>query len=175
MIRPAQESDTDTLADLYNYYVMHTYTTFEEEPVSAAEMASRVGAVQQLGLPWLLLEEAGELCGYACAVPWKGRAAYRYSVESTVYLAEGCSGRGLGVRLYGELLDQLRGLGLHCALAGIALPNDASVAVHEKLGFRKVAHLQEVGRKFACWIDVGYWQLVFDEAGVSATSGGIDP
>jgi phosphinothricin acetyltransferase len=161
VIRSAGDSDSAALAELYNYYARHTWTTFEEEPVSAGEMGARVNAVQQLGLPWLVIVEAGTLCGYACAVRWKGRAVYRYSVETTIYMADACSGRGLGSLLYRELLGQLRDRGLHCALAGIALPNDASVAIHEKLGFRKVAHLSEVGRKFERWIDVGYWQLVF--------------
>lgn len=160
MIRAAVESDFDGLATLYNHYVRHTYTTFETEAVSGAEMGSRVSAVQQLGLPWLVLEDEGQLVGYACAVRWKGRAAYRYSVESTIYLADGAGGRGLGVLLYRELLDQLRNRGMHCILAGIALPNTASVALHEKLGFEKVAHMREVGRKFDQWIDVGYWQLL---------------
>ena len=139
MIRAAVESDSEGLAELYNHYVRHTHTTFETEPVSGAEMGSRVSA---------------------CAVRWKGRAAYRFSVESTIYLADGCGGRGLGVLLYRELLDQLRNRGMHAILAGIALPNEASVALHEKLGFEKVAHIREVGRKFEEWIDVGYWQLV---------------
>lgn len=162
MIRAAEEGDFEALADLYNYYVRHTHTTFEEDPVSGPEMGERVRAVQQIGLPWLVLEDGGRLGGYACAVRWKGRAAYRYSVESTIYLAEGFGQRGLGTLLYSELLAQLRSGGLHCALAGIALPNASSVALHEKLGFVKVAHLSEVGRKFDRWIDVGYWQLVFN-------------
>lgn len=160
MIRAAQEGDGETLAALYNHYVRHTYTTFEADAVSGQEMFSRVRAVQQIGLPWLVLEEAGQLQGYACAVRWKGRAAYQNSVESTIYLAEGFSGRGLGTLLYGELLTQLRNRGMHCALGGIALPNAASVALHERMGFEKVAHLREVGRKFERWIDVGYWQCM---------------
>lgn len=160
MIRAAVEGDFPGLAELYNHYVTHTFTTFETEPVSGAEMGNRVCAVQQLGLPWLILEDEGRILGYACAVRWKGRAAYRFSVESTIYLADGCGGRGLGLMLYRELLDQLRNRGMHCILAGIALPNVASVALHEKLGFEKVAHMREVGRKFEQWIDVGYWQLV---------------
>lgn len=160
MIRAAVARDYEGLAALYNHYVRHTVTTFETEPISGAEMGSRVSAVQQLGLPWLVLEDQGAVQGYACAVRWKGRAAYRFSVESTIYLADGCGGRGLGVLLYRELLDQLRNRGMHAILAGIALPNQASVALHEKLGFEKVAHMREVGRKFEEWIDVGYWQLV---------------
>jgi phosphinothricin acetyltransferase len=162
VIRAANEGDGPALADLYNHYVLHTVTTFETTPVSGPEMGSRVSAVQQVGLPWLVLEEAAEVRGYACAVRWKGRAAYRNSVESTIYLADGQGGRGLGEALYTELLAQLRNRGMHCALGGIALPNAASVALHEKLGFEKVAHLKQVGRKFERWIDVGYWQHMFE-------------
>lgn len=158
MIREAQADDAAVLAELYNYFVEQTVTTFETDPIDAAEMASRVAEVQRLGLPWLVLEEGGAVCGYACAVRWKGRAAYSRSVESTIYLAQGYAGRGLGVPLYNALLQQLAGLGVHCVLAGIALPNAASVGLHEKLGFDKVAHFAEVGRKFDHWVDVGYWQ-----------------
>ena len=157
MIRAAQKADGEALAVLYNHYVRHTSTTFETEPVNARDMYNRVSAVQQIGLPWLVLEDGGELQGYACAVRWKGRAAYQHSVESTIYLADGLGGRGLGTLLYAELLTQLRNRGMHCALGGIALPNAASVALHERMGFEKVAHLRQVGRKFDRWIDVGYW------------------
>lgn len=162
MIRAAVKNDGEGLATLYNHYVSHTVTTFETDPVSGREMYARVSAVQQIGLPWLVMEEGGVLQGYACAVRWKGRAAYQNSVESTIYLADGLGGRGLGSLLYGELLTQLRNRGFHCALGGIALPNTASVALHERMGFEKVAHLKEVGRKFDRWIDVGYWQCMLD-------------
>ncbi|MDJ0877809.1 MAG: GNAT family N-acetyltransferase [Halieaceae bacterium] len=160
MIRAAVKADGAALAALYNHYVRHTATTFETEAVDAREMYGRVSAVQQIGLPWLVLVENGKLQGYACAVRWKGRSAYRNSVESTIYLADGLGGNGLGTLLYGELLAQLRNRGMHCALGGIALPNAASVALHERMGFEKVAHLKEVGRKFDRWIDVGYWQCM---------------
>jgi phosphinothricin acetyltransferase len=161
VIRAATDRDGEAIAELYNHYVRHTVTTFEADVVTAREMAGRVSAVQQLGLPWLVLENDGIVRGYACAVRWKSRAAYRYSVESTIYIAEGFGGTGLGTRLYRELLAQLRDRRLHSVLAGIALPNAASVGLHEKLGFEKVAHLKEVGHKFERWIDVGYWQLRF--------------
>jgi phosphinothricin acetyltransferase len=158
MIRPAGPQDSDALAALYNHYVLHSVTTFETETIDGGEMARRIEEVQKLGLPWIVLESDSVLCGYACAVRWKGRDAYRHSVESTIYLAEDCAARGFGTTLYTALLGLLEDQDLHCALAGIALPNEASVALHEKLGFEKVAHLREVGHKFERWIDVGYWQ-----------------
>ncbi len=147
---------------LYNYYVKNTVTTFEAEPIDGAEMGERLREVQDLDLPWLVLEEEGAVIGYACAVRWKNRAAYRHSVESTIYLAPGFTRAGRGVALYSALMGQLRGLGVHCVLAGIAQPNEASVGLHEKLGFGKVGHLVEVGRKFDRWVDLGYWQCVLD-------------
>ena len=150
--------DGEALAELYNHYVLNSITTFEVEPLSGAEMGHRVVTVQEAGLPWLVAELDGKLQGYSCAVRWKARAAYRQSCESTVYLAAGCEGQGLGSALYRKLLDELTELGIHAVLAGIALPNEASVGLHESMGFSKVAHLSEVGRKFDRWIDVGYWQ-----------------
>ncbi len=158
IIRDAQAGDAGALADLYNHYVAHTVTTFEEEPVSGEEMGARVQDVAGWQLPWLVLVEEGQLLGYACAVRWKMRSAYHNSCESTIYLHAGALGKGRGRALYGALLERLRELGAHAVMGGIALPNPASVALHEKLGFVKVAHFAEVGRKFDRWVDVGYWQ-----------------
>lgn len=162
MIRSAEPRDAEPLALLYNYYVKNTVTTFEAEPIDGAEMGHRVDEVQGLDLPWLVLEEEAGVIGYACAVRWKNRPAYQHSVESTIYLAQGLTGAGHGVALLSALMEQLRTLGVHCVLAGIAQPNEASVGLHEKLGFHKVAHLAEVGRKFDSWVDVGYWQCILD-------------
>lgn len=161
MIRVAEPHDAQPLANLYNHYVVNSVTTFETDPVDAREMAARVAEVQTAGLPWLVLQQQDELVGYACAVRWKGRAAYQHSVESTIYLSPNGSGKGLGTELYTALLKELQQQGMHCVIGGIAQPNEASVALHEKLGFSKVAHFPEVGRKFNHWIDVAYWQLVF--------------
>jgi L-amino acid N-acyltransferase YncA len=111
------------------------------------------------GLPWLIWEEDGKVRGFAHASKWKGRCAYRYSLESTVYLDPAAIGKGIGSQLYQLRLAELRQRGMHTVLAGISLPNEASVALHERFGFQKVAHFKEVGRKFEKWIDLGYWQL----------------
>jgi phosphinothricin acetyltransferase len=159
MIRPASVQDAERIASIYNDYVQRTVITFEEEPVATAEMAERITRVT-VSYPWLVLEREREICGYAYATQWRERAAYRLSVESTVYMAPEYTGQGLGTTIYTALIDRLGAAGFHCVMGGIALPNAASVALHEKLGFRKVAELKEVGRKFDGWIDVGYWQLV---------------
>lgn len=157
-IREATEADAPAIAALYNPYVAETTITFEEVPVSAQQMAARVGEVQQAGLPWLVLEEGGALRGYAYATRWKPRSAYRFSVESSVYLAMGHTGRGHGRRLYEALFEALRARGVHAVIGGIALPNPASVALHERMGMAPVAQFREVGFKFDRWIDVGYWE-----------------
>jgi L-amino acid N-acyltransferase YncA len=159
MIRPATSDDADAICAIYNHHVAHTVVTFEEQPVAAADMRARMTDVAAAQLPWLVLEEAGEVLGYSYAGRWKPRSAYRFTVESTIYLAEHAVGRGIGRALYGELLAELARLGVHAVLGGISLPNAASVALHEKLGFTQVAHFRELGWKFERWIDVGYWQL----------------
>ncbi|HPE61086.1 MAG TPA: N-acetyltransferase family protein [Thiolinea sp.] len=161
MIRTALPTDAAAIVALYNYYVLNTTITFEEQPVSSETMTQRLHAVQnEAGLPWLVLEQDGVLAGYACANRWMSRSAYRFAVEATVYLAAGQEGRGLGRTLYGALFDALRQHDLHTVLGIIALPNAASVALHEKMGMQKVAHFREVGYKFGRWLDVGYWQML---------------
>lgn len=162
-IRPATADDAVAICTIYNRYVSATTISFEEEPVTAAEMAQRITNVQAAALPWLSMLDGDKLIGYAYATKWRVRPAYRTSVETSVYLDPAYAGCGAGTLLYQTLLDDLRERGLHLAIAGIAQPNEASVRLHEKLGFRKVAHFSEVGRKFGRWVDVGYWELKLGE------------
>ena len=159
-IRPAQAADAGAIAGIYNYYVRSTVITFEEEPVSAPEMAARIAEVQATPLPWLVAELDGAVTGYAYANRWKLRSAYRFSVETTIYLEHGREGQGIGTRLYSALLADLRERGLRVAIGGAALPNEASVALHERLGFERVATFRQVGFKQERWVDVAYWQLI---------------
>lgn len=134
MIRPCHPSDASRICEIYNHYVRETVITFEELPVTEADMAQRIGdAIERL--PWLVSEQSGAIVGYAYATPWKARSAYRFAVESTVYLAPEFTGRGIGSALYQALVAELRNCGVHCAVGGISLPNAASIALHEKLGF----------------------------------------
>ena len=158
MIRPASPSDAAAVAAIYNHYVATTTISFEEEDLTVAEMAQRIADVGAK-LPWLVFEQDGAVLGYAYATPWRVRSAYRLSVESTVYVAPGHGGKGIGSALYRSLIGALREGGLQVVIGGIAQPNPASVALHESLGFEKVAHFRRVGRKFEQWIDVGYWEL----------------
>lgn len=157
-IRTTVCSDCEAIARIYNHYIRETTITFEEQEVSVAEMAVRLTEVVDAGLPWLVVEDATGVHGYAYATKWKGRCAYRFSAESTIYLEPSITRMGIGGRLYEALLDALRAKSIHTAIGGIALPNAASVKLHERLGFEKVAHFKEVGFKFNRWIDVGYWQ-----------------
>ena len=159
MIRAAQPQDAEQITALYNYYIVNTVITFEEERITQAEMARRIESITKTH-PWLVYERAGALVAYAYAAPWQPRSAYRLSVETTIYVASDYHGQGVGRELYSALIEQLRNQNFHCALGGIALPNDASIALHEKLGFTKVAELKQVGQKFGKWIDVGYWELI---------------
>jgi phosphinothricin acetyltransferase len=159
MIRPASEADARAVCSIYNHYVLNTCVTFEEAAVSETEMSARIRDTTA-SLPWLILEVGGEVLGYAYASRWKSRCAYRYSVESTVYLRPDVVGRGFGRQLYDQLIPPLRADGTHAILAGIALPNPPSERLHERLGFKKVAHFEQVGWKFNRWIDVGYWELI---------------
>lgn len=159
MIRDVKITDARSIAAIYNYYVENTVITFEEDVVSEEEMIDRIKNTT-LKLPWIVYEEKGEVLGYAYASEWKSRCAYKHSVESTVYLNNKVKGKGIGTKLYQELLTRIGKGDVHAVIGGIALPNDASIALHEKLGFEKVAQFKEVGYKFNKWIDVGYWELI---------------
>lgn len=161
IIRPVEEVDLEAIIDIYNYYIASTAVSFEEAPVTAGEMQRRIAGVREQQLPWLCAEVEGRLAGYAYASRWRERSAYRFTAESTIYLDKACTGQGIGKALYGALVEVLRAAGMHAVMAVITLPNPASVALHEALGYQKVGHLAEVGYKFKRWIDVGYWQLVF--------------
>lgn len=160
MIRPARKADAEAIARIYNYYILNTVITFEEQAVTPQTIAERMHEISSDSLPRLVAEDSGRIFGYAYASMWKDRSAYRYSVESTVYVEPAALGVGYGSQLYESLLANLRQQEFHVVMGGIALPNHASIRLHEKFGFRKIAHFKEVGYKFGRWIDVGYWQLI---------------
>jgi phosphinothricin acetyltransferase len=158
MVRNAIAKDAPKIAEIYNHYIENTVITFEEEVVLAAEIQRRVEEIHSTGLPWLVAESDGQVVGYAYASKWKGRCAYRFSVEVTVYLSSSQASNGWGTKLYSTLFEKLELLKVHSVIGGIALPNKASIALHEKFGMEKVAHFKEIGYKFSNWVDVGYWQ-----------------
>lgn len=158
MIRQATIRDAAQIAEIYRPYVVDTAISFETTPPSTAEMAARMEESGEK-FPWLVCETDGQVMGYAYAGPYKSRCAYGWSVESTVYVRQGCHGKGIGRDLYTKLLAILKEQGAVNVIGGIALPNAASIGLHESFGFTKVANFKDVGFKLGKWWDVGYWQL----------------
>jgi L-amino acid N-acyltransferase YncA len=159
MIRPVRPDDAPAICEIYNHYILHSPATFEEVPLTPEYMRQRILETTKT-YPWFVSEEDGVLLGYCYGRKWRERAAYRHSVEASIYLHPAAVGKGTGTALFQALLGELRKLKFHCLIGGVSLPNPASVALLEKFGLRQVAHFREVGDKFGTWIDVGYWQLV---------------
>ena len=160
-IRNVRKSDAEAIAGIYNYYIKNTIITFEEEEVDVSELENRIAEITK-NHPWIVYEENGNVLGYAYASTWKARVSYRYSAESTVYLHPQALKRSIGSRLYEGLIKEIETKkNIHSLIAGISLPNEASVALHEKFNFKKIGHFNEVGFKFNKWIDVGYWERLF--------------
>jgi phosphinothricin acetyltransferase len=162
MIRPVTVNDAKAICGIYNYYVKNTVITFEEIPVSIGEMEGRIKAVAPK-YPWIVWEEEGETLGYAYIHRWRERASYRYSAEDSIYLKNGAEGRGIGKKLLASLLEGTLKAGVHALMAGITLPNERSVALHEQFGFKKAAEFCETGYKMDRWLNVGYWQLILED------------
>lgn len=158
-IRKVEHEDAAQIAEIYNFYVLNTHHSFEQEAISVNEMLDRIDSITET-CPFLVCEIEREIVGLAYAVHYKPRSAYRHSVEVSVYVKDGSMQKGIGTALYKELFAELEKMNVHAIIAGISLPNDASIKLHEKFGFEKVAHFREVGFKMYRWVDVGYWELV---------------
>jgi L-amino acid N-acyltransferase YncA len=157
IIRLATTADAGAVRDIYAPVVETTAISFELDVPSEAEMAARIAERQPLH-PWLVAVVDDGVAGYACAGPFKARPAYDWSVETSVYVASAGRGRGVGLALYRGLLAVLTAQGFRQAMAGIALPNPASVALHERAGFGPVGVYRAAGWKLGSWHDVGWWQ-----------------
>lgn len=155
MIRPATRDDAAACAAIYAPYVTDTAISFETEPPSAAQMATRI----ESSIAWFVLEDDGRVVGYAYAGRFHPRAAYRWACEVSVYLEQGRRRTGAGRALYDVLLPHLAGRGYRMAIAGMTLPNEASAGLHRALGFEPVGTYRRIGYKFGAWHDVGWWQL----------------
>jgi L-amino acid N-acyltransferase YncA len=158
LIRAADPArDAAACAAIYAPHVEGSPVSFEERVPAAAEMAARI---ERYGLShaWLVVERGGEVVGYAYATPYNERPAYRWSTNVSIYIAEDARGQGVGRALYGALFERLRERGFHMAVAGITLPNEASVGLHESLGFEQVGFNREIGWKEGAWRDVGWFQ-----------------
>ncbi len=161
MIRQAILKDASQIAEIYNYYIENTIVSFETEAITSKEMQSRMRNVIP-AFPWLVKEDKRKILGFAYANRWNNRCAYEQSIETSIYLRNGSTGKGIGYELYKQLHDILLDRKYHALIGGISLPNAASQALHEKLGYKKVAHFRETGYKFGKYIDVGYWEKVIN-------------
>ena len=158
LIRLANEEDAAGIAQVYRPYVEGSRISFEERPPDAAEMARRIVGDRPGLYPWLVAEEGGRILGFATSSPFRTRPAYRWSVETGIYLAADACGRGLGKGLLSALTGLLERQGYVTAIGAIALPNDPSVRLHEALGFTPAGTYRGTGHKLGEWIDVGLWQ-----------------
>lgn len=158
-IRAATAADAAAIASIYAPYVTGSVVSFETEAPDAGEIAGRMAEAGD-HYPWLVAcdPESGQVLGYAYACPFRTRPAYRFSVETTVYVADGAQRRGIGTQLYRTLLPVLEAQGYAQAIAAITLPNQASVTLHERLGFRQAGTYEKVGFKLGEWHSVGLWQ-----------------
>jgi len=158
MIRLASSADAEAIAAIYRPIVDATAISFETVAPSPAEISRRIASILEIA-PWLVYQDGDGIAGYAYGSRHRDRAAYQWSVDVSVYVAEGTRRRGIGRALYEALFPLLRLQGFYAAYAGITLPNAASVGLHEAVGFRPVGVYRAVGYKLGAWHDVGWWQL----------------
>ncbi|WP_100612015.1 GNAT family N-acetyltransferase [Confluentibacter lentus] len=161
MIRNVHIKDAKQIVDIYNYYVLNSIVTLDLVPFSVQDFEEKIKTISSQ-FPFIVYEENNVLLGYAYANTFRTKPAYNRTVELTIYLKYDALGKQIGKKMYSELLDQLKKQNYHVVIGGLTLPNDASIKLHEKFGFDKVAHFKEVGYKFNKWHDVGFWQLILD-------------
>ncbi len=153
-IRDATSRDIPHMLEIYNHYVLNSTVTFDEDPLTLTEMRSKFAKVQQLGYPWLVaVSPRGVILGYAYVIPWKPKAAYRFTVENSIYLGPASTGKGLGRALMAALLPRAKAAGVKEVIAVIADKGaDASLALHRNFGFTEIGHMGKVGFKFGRWL-----------------------
>ena len=156
-VRPVSVTDAQAILRIYRPYVENTAVSFEEKSPDVSEMRKRITTITQ-SYPWFVCETGHELLGYAYATSFRARAAYRFTTEVTIYLADNVKGTGVASRLYQTLLDDLASRGFYTAIAVVTEPNPASEKFHQKLGFRKIGVFESVGHKLGRWHNTGWWQ-----------------
>ncbi len=167
-IRAALAADTERVAAIFAHYVTASVATFEEVAPAAADWRRRLGDLTALRLPFLVAEAGGDIRGFAYASPWRPKPAYRHTVEDSVYLSPGWTGRGVGTALLGGLLAGCAAAGARQVIAVIAdTGSDASAALHRRLGFTEAGRLSAVGRKHGRWIDTMLMQKDLGSEGVT--------
>ena len=158
MIREVEKKDIPQITAIYNHYVRESIATFDTVEREVEEMEKKLMDIAA-SYPFLVYEQEGTIHAYAYASQWKIRKAYDQTVESSIYMAPGSEGKGIGTELYAALMEELKKTDIHTVLGGISVPNPASIALHKKLGFTESGTLKEVGLKFGKRIDVCYYQL----------------
>jgi L-amino acid N-acyltransferase YncA len=157
LVRSAEQADFAAIAAITNHYIATTPIHFGYEPVTAAELFEHWDQRH----PWLVIEDGGAVAGYAKSSVWRERAAYQWTCETAVYVAHATHRRGIGRTVYSALLDECARRGFHSAVAGVTVPNPASVALHERLGFVSVGTFRDAGFKHDAWHDVAWFQKMF--------------
>ena len=163
MIRLARPDDAAQIHAIYAPVVRDTIISFELEPPTEEQMGARIVETLKM-FPWLVLERDGRVAGYAYASRHRDRAAYQWSADVACYVHSEARRQGVGAKLYTVLLDLLKRQGFQSAFAGIALPNEASIRLHESVGFTHVGNYREVGYKLGAWRDTGWWQCRVGDA-----------
>ena len=159
IIRDATEADADALAAIYGDAVLHGFGTFEEDPPTADDMDGRRRAVMDKGLPYLVAEEGGQVLGFAYAGPFRPRAAYRYTLEDSVYVAPDAAGKGVGRAVLSAVIEACEALGVRQLMAVIGdSGNAASIGLHRSLGFEQTGVGKSVGFKHGRWVDIVHMQ-----------------
>lgn len=161
MIRPVKLQDAKAITDIYNEYILHSVATFDTEPLEEEEMRSRLGNISE-HFPYFVYETDNKVVGYCYAHGWKERTAYRYTLETTVYISPAHTGKGIGKQLMQQLIKACREGGYHALIACITEGNEASNRLHEKLGFKQVSHFRQVGLKYGRRLDVVDYELILE-------------
>ncbi|MDX2049472.1 MAG: GNAT family N-acetyltransferase [Chitinophagaceae bacterium] len=161
-IRNATERDLPALLEIYNDIILHTTAVYDYEPHTLEMRQVWFKTKVEQGFPVFVAEEDGKILGFSSIGPFRAWAAYKYSVENSVYVASSERGKGIGKLLIPPLIEAAKQLKLHTIIAGIDATNEASIKLHKSFGFAEVAHFKEVGWKFERWLDLKFLQLVLD-------------
>lgn len=161
-VRAVRDADLPAILAIYNDAILTTTAVYQYEPHTLAQRRAWLREKQTAGFPVLVAEEAGEVAGFGALGPWRTAAAYKYTVENSIYVAAERRGRGIGRLLLAELVEAARGMEMHAIIAVVDADNAVSIALHEAYGFERAAHFKQVGRKFGRWLDLVFLELVLD-------------
>jgi len=162
-IRKVTLNDAQAICNIYNYYIENTAITFEVVPISEIEEKQRINDIINSEHLFYIGEIDEKIIGFYYTHRWNNRYAYNTTIEESIYLDKDETGKGYGTQMLEHLLKQIDKNKIHVLIAGICIPNESSVRLHEKFGFKQISHMKEIGRKFGQWRDVGHWQLIFNQ------------